>query len=156
MEITCHTILVKTNAMAEIETSRSEKTKRFIKKSTRVDLTPMVDLGFLLLTFFVFTTTMSTQIVMKLNMPVDRDSINDPVCQSCVLTVLLDNNNSIRYYEGALENNPVIKETGYAPEEIRAVLMNKMYKVESIRGKKRPLFLLLNHQPPAALKTLLI
>lgn len=116
----------------------------------------MVDLGFLLITFFVFTTTISAQTVMKLNIPVDKDSINDPVCQSCVLTVLLDKNNNIKYYEGALEDNPVVEETGYAPEEIRAVLMNKMYKVESIRGKKKPLFLLLNHQPPAALKTLLI
>jgi len=148
MKIIYHTILIKTNVMAEIEISRSKKKKVFIKKSTRVDLTPMVDLGFLLLTFFVFTTTMSTQTVMKVNMPVDRDSINDPVCQSCVLTVLLDKNNSIKYYEGALENNAVIKETGYAPQEIRTVLMNKMYKVASIRGKKEAFILII--KPSAA------
>ena len=134
--------------MAEIEIKKSDNKKRFSKKSTRVDLTPMVDLGFLLITFFVFTTTMSTQTVMKVNMPVDRDSINDPVCESCVLTVLLDKNNSIKYYEGALENNPVIKETGYAPEEIRTVLINKMYKVEAIRGKKEAFILII--KPSAA------
>ena len=122
--------------MAEIETNRSNsKKKKFNKKSTRVDLTPMVDLGFLLITFFVFTTTLSTQTVMKVNMPYDKVPPDDHVCQSCVLTVLLDKNNIIMYYEGAVENNPVVKTTGYSPEEIRTVLMNKKNKVKSEPGK---------------------
>lgn len=122
--------------MAAIETKRSNnKKKKSNKKSTRVDLTPMVDLGFLLITFFVFTTTMSTPMAMNLVMPDDKnDIIKDPVCQSCVLTVLLDKGNRIKYYEGAVENNPTVKETGYAPEEIRAVLMQKKAGVEKVRG----------------------
>lgn len=122
--------------MAEIETKRSaEKKKRFNKKSTRVDLTPMVDLGFLLLTFFVFTTTLSTPMAMNLVMPYDKGPSNpDPVCESCVLTVMLDKDNRIQYYEGAAENNPPVKETGFAPGEIRAVLMQKKADVEKVRG----------------------
>ena len=122
--------------MAEIETKRSsEKKKRFNKKSTRVDLTPMVDLGFLLLTFFVFTTTISEAKAMNLVMPNDKvDTIRDPVCESCVLTVLLDKNNRIKYYEGAAEQNPVVKETGFAAEEIRTVLMQKKAAVANVRG----------------------
>ena len=71
--------------MAEIETKRSsEKKKRFNKKSTRVDLTPMVDLGFLLLTFFVFTATLTDAKAMDLMMPYDKvTDINDDVC--CML-----------------------------------------------------------------------
>ena len=121
--------------MAEIETKRSnEKKQRFNKKDTRVDLTPMVDLGFLLITFFVFTTAMSTPKAMDLVMPYDKDTTKDPICQSCVLTVLLDKSNQIKYYEGALESNPVVKQTGYAPEQIRAVLMKKKTEVIKARG----------------------
>lgn len=130
--------------MAEIQINKStQKKNKLNKRSTRVDLTPMVDLGFLLITFFVFTTTMSTQTAMKVNMPFDKVPPDDAVCESCVLTVLLDNNNSIKYYEGSIKNNPEIKETNYAPEGIRAVLMNKMYTVEKIRGKKEAFILII-------------
>jgi biopolymer transport protein ExbD len=121
--------------MAEIETKRPNgKKKRFNKKSTRVDLTPMVDLGFLLLTFFVFTTTLTTPKAMDLVMPYDKTPPDDKVCESCVLTVLLDKNNRIKYYEGAVENNPPVKETGFAPDQIRTVLMQKKADVQKVRG----------------------
>jgi hypothetical protein len=61
---------------------------------------------------------------------------------------LLDKNNSIKYYEGALENNPVVKQTGYSPEEIRTVLMNKKNKVKNVRGKEEAFILII--KPSAA------
>jgi len=136
--------------MAEIETKRSaEKKKRFNKKSTRVDLTPMVDLGFLLLTFFVFTTTLAEAKAMDLVMPYDKiPVITDPVCESCVLTVVLDKNNRIKYYEGAAENNPPVKETGFSPQEIRTVLMQKKASVEKVRGSGDQFILII--KPSAA------
>ncbi|MGQ0739368.1 MAG: ExbD/TolR family protein [Bacteroidota bacterium] len=107
--------------------------KKAKKLSTRVDMTPMVDLGFLLITFFVFTATMSSPTTLDLNMPKDVD---DPtkkteVKESAVLTVLLGKDNHIYYYEGPLEvtegkNN--FKSSTY--KEIRQVIINKKNEVK--------------------------
>lgn len=78
--------------------------KKAKKLSTRVDMTPMVDLGFLLITFFIYTTTMSTPNTTKLNMPKEEkdQSKQMEVQKSGLLTILLGKGNSVYYYEGEL------------------------------------------------------
>lgn len=95
--------------MAEIDTSGGGKKKKGpgVKKgkklSTRVDLTPMVDLGFLLVTFFVFTTTMSTQTAMSMNEPNDKDTTQaQKVKNSGAMTILLGKQDQVYYYYGQL------------------------------------------------------
>jgi biopolymer transport protein ExbD len=122
--------------MAAIETQTAKKhqsAKKIHKKSTRVDLTPMVDLGFLLITFFVFTTTMAQPKVMGIISPKDAKDAT-PVCESCVLTAILINDDTIVYYEGMPENNPVLKSTSFTEEGLRAVLMQKREAVKKATG----------------------
>src|SRR5262245_608033 len=78
--------------------------KKAKRLSTRVDMTPMVDLGFLLITFFIFTTTMSTPSTMDLFMPKDtnKDEEQNKAKESGALTIMLGKSNVIYYYEGQL------------------------------------------------------
>src|SRR5438128_9612542 len=95
--------------MAEMDTSsggghkKGPGVKKSKKLSTKVDLTPMVDLGFLLITFFIFTTTMSTPKATDLFMPKEsKDSTQ--VGLSSALTVIPIRDNKIFYYHGELSD----------------------------------------------------
>lgn len=79
--------------------------KKAKKLSTRVDMTPMVDLGFLLITFFVFTATMSSPKAMDLRMPKDVKDPNqqNEAKESGALTIMLGKGNQVYYYEGKLD-----------------------------------------------------
>jgi biopolymer transport protein ExbD len=93
--------------MAEMNTSgggshkKGPGVKKAKKLSTRVDLTPMVDLGFLLITFFIFTTTMSQPTAMRLFLPKDTDEKDqNKLKESAALTVMPAKDNQVYYYEG--------------------------------------------------------
>ncbi len=117
--------------MAEIlNNSKQKNSKRCRKKSTRVDLTPMVDLGFLLITFFVFTTTMSTTTAMGMVTPKGTET-NDDVCESCVITLIPTANNKLYYYEGK-ESDAAYKTTDYSASGLRNLLVNKKKQVLGI------------------------
>jgi biopolymer transport protein ExbD len=106
--------------------------KKAKKLSTRVDMTPMVDLGFLLITFFVFTATMSSPTTLDLNMPKDikKQDEQTEVKESSVLTIMLGKGDQVYYYEGKLVvdasgNN--FKQTTF--KGIRDIIVNKKKEV---------------------------
>jgi biopolymer transport protein ExbD len=122
--------------MAEIENNKSNKNnfgKRVNKKSTRVDLTPMVDLGFLLITFFVFTSAMSKPRVMNIVSPLDHGEPTQ-VCESCVLTAILTTDNTILYYEGMQGTAITTKQTDFTEIGLRQLLQKKKNAVLEARG----------------------
>ncbi|SDE79298.1 Biopolymer transport protein ExbD/TolR [Dyadobacter soli] len=71
------------------------------KVSTRVDMTPMVDLGFLLITFFMLATTMSKPTSMSVFFPKKTDLVEtEPIRASGVLTIFLGNHDEVYYLDG--------------------------------------------------------
>ena len=103
--------------------------KRAKKMSTRMDMTPMVDLAFLLLTFFMLTTTFSKPTVMQLNMPVKpKDQTEQTELKaSDAFTVLLGENNKVYYYDGLLDyqTKPELQTSDYSANGIRKVLLDR-------------------------------
>ena len=115
------------------ENVRRRSTNASAKKTVRVDLTPMVDLGFLLITFFILTTALSDPTIARLIMPKDTD-VTTPVKKDAVLTLLLIHNDSIAYYEGDTPKQAFIKHCTF--NDLRAVIQEKQQKVASVLGDR--------------------
>ncbi|HRH33692.1 MAG TPA: biopolymer transporter ExbD [Catalimonadaceae bacterium] len=106
--------------MAEIDTGGGKKV------STKVDMTPMVDLAFLLVTFFMLTTTFSKPQTMEVNMP-EKNQKDEKmkVAETRTTTLILSENNKIYYYSGSSEN-PEINVTNFSETGIRKLLLEKV------------------------------
>ena len=117
--------------MADIITSSGNQKPGIIRHSTRVDMTPMVDLGFLLITFFIFTAVVAKPTAMKLIMPADGIEMNVP--KSKTITVLSGNNNSIVCYEGLANEKPATYyfNTGGIETELRAFIFEKQKQMKN-------------------------
>ncbi len=114
-------ILFKTKAMHTIETDH---------RNIRIDFAPMVDLGFLLITFFVFTTSLMEQKAFQLHVPDDDFSttVQSPV--SATITLTLKENGAVDYFEGSNEHI-LAKGTAYlyGNPSLRDHLINKRQRI---------------------------
>lgn len=136
--------------MANIDAGANDKSgkrNKPKKQLLRVDFTPMVDMNMLLITFFMFCTTLSTPQVMDIVMPANAEvpPVDQPVTPaSKTFTVLLGENNKVYYYIG--EPNYIdytsLKETDV--QGFRAALLernsdsfNKMRELRQQRQKKQ-------------------
>jgi biopolymer transport protein ExbD len=119
--------------MAELNTTQKMGSNRTKKLSTRVDLTAMVDLAFLLITFFMLTTTLSKPVAMSLSMPVGK--VESKVKASNTLTLCLGANNRVVWYTGTNEEPTDLSVTGFNKNEIRLVLMNRLKEILDQTGE---------------------
>ena len=119
--------------MIQPEPISNRKKKTYSKAALKIDMTPLVDLGFLLITFFIFTTTMAEPYKTDLYMP--ADGIGTVVGKSNALTVLLAGNDSIFYYHGQLDdaiNTKRVQVTNYnVTSGIGAVIRQKQKQLGS-------------------------
>jgi len=127
--------------MAELQQKESGgkkgKKKGRKKMSTRIDLTPMVDLGFLLVTFFMLTTTFSKPQTMEINLPVKpkeevTEEEQNAVKASKALTLIIDGENKIYWYQGipGADNVPAL--TNFSADGIRKILVEKNSTIQDM------------------------
>ena len=105
------------------------------RMSTRVDLTAMVDLAFLLITFFILTTTLSKPRSMGLAMPVDGS--DGGVGASTTMTICLGNNNKVVWYRGMVDK-PLSPPTivNYSKTGLRQTIMETARLIHNTTGKR--------------------
>ncbi|MHC2992985.1 biopolymer transporter ExbD [Pontibacter sp. HJ8] len=104
--------------------------KRAKRQSTKIDMTPLVDLAALLITFFMLTTTFNKPQTMEINMPKKVDNPEEQIAlkASNALTIILGGDNKLYYYFGLAEDNPEVVESSYAPTGIRKILVSPQVK----------------------------
>ncbi|TWR25759.1 biopolymer transporter ExbD [Mucilaginibacter pallidiroseus] len=122
--------------MAELNQTpeKAGSKSRSKKAALRVDLTAMVDLAFLLITFFILTTTLSKPHAMDVAMPVGDEQGGVP--ESRTLTVCLGKDNKVMYYLG-LANKPLVaaKLTNFKRDGLRKAIVDIREQVKKATGK---------------------
>lgn len=126
--------------MAQVDTGDSggggkHEKKRAKKSSTHIDMTPMVDLAFLLLTFFVLTSTFSKPKTMEINYPAKPKTEEERIKVKNALTFILTEKDAIYYYYGEFfaegmanpEGKPLttLTKTDYSAEGLRKILLDR-------------------------------
>lgn len=147
--------------MAEMnvpESGGKKGKKRSKKMSTRIDLTPMVDLGFLLITFFMLTTTFNKPQAMEVNMPLKPKADDPPppeIKESKVLNLILSKDNKIYYYKKS-QTDPkiVVDSTDYSKDGIRKVILTRQAEIIRDWQNKDELIILIKPRKSSKYKNL--
>lgn len=132
--------------MAELNTGSGDgggKKVRSKKQNAGVDLTAMVDLAFLLITFFMLTTSLAKPQSMMLTMPDKSDQPVPPVetKESKTMTILLGKERQLKYYMGRFDspyNGEGPNDSTYGKDGIRQILLQKIanLKAKGLVGKE--------------------
>lgn len=124
---------------APAATGRKAGIRRMKKHNLRVDMTPMVDLGFLLIAFFIITTELSKPVTLKLAMPKDGPPIK--LKNSNALTVLLTTDDKVYYYHGdftdAFKNNQVLQSNYSVKDGIGKIIRDKQDWLDKTNVKEK-------------------
>lgn len=122
------------------------------RSTPRIDLTPMVDLGFLLITFFMLTTTMSRPKAMDVQMPYTPAKQNTAFYESSAITLMPASDHRIFYYEGRYVPDLQLKEVN-SVEALRQLLTQKQKALQQrAKPEERELQVLIKAHNTATVK----
>jgi biopolymer transport protein ExbD len=134
--------------MAELNTGdgggkKGSKKVRSKKSNAKVDLTAMVDLAFLLITFFMLTTSLSKPQSMDLGLPdkekPEEKKLDIKVDQRRTMTIIMGKNNKIKWYHGLLEApeaNGGVTDAVYGKNGIRKEILKRVVSIPQVTGSK--------------------
>jgi biopolymer transport protein ExbD len=124
---------------------RKSRNSKMQKHQLRIDMTPMVDLGFLLISFFIFTTEISRPHVTDLFMPANGDS--SAVAESKTITILMGEGNRLYYYNGkettAFVNHGIIPTNYSVYQGIGEILRARQNNLDLMKLGRRELIVLI-------------
>ena len=148
--------------MAELNTGdgggKGGKKVRSKKSNSKVDLTAMVDLAFLLITFFMLTTSLSKPQSMDLGMP-DKDIKNKPqdIADNRTMTILIGDGNKIKWYKGQF-SKPLEgpEEATYGKAGIRkAIILESKQVVQETGDPKKGIIVIIKATKKSNYKNLI-
>ena len=113
--------------VVESKSSAKGKKKKKHRAGVHIDMTPMVDVAMLLLTFFMLTTVFNKPQTMELNLPPDNN-VAVEVAASTLLTVRVAPNMQIYWCMG---NEPTaLKKVEF--KELRPLLIEKLRNIPKL------------------------
>lgn len=117
--------------MASLTASPAKGKLRQKRSTLHIDMTPMVDLAFLLLTFFIMTTTLMKQSALEIRQPAaNAEDKHKPVHAEDVLNLILGKNNEVHWYMGLPGSK--VNTTDYSSSGIRKLLIQKKATVKNL------------------------
>jgi biopolymer transport protein ExbD len=125
-----------TEIQQKLPQTRRAGVRRMIKHNMKIDMTPMVDLGFLLISFFVITTELSRPKAMNLIMPTDGKPT--PTGDSKAITFLTGADNKLFYYYGEEKDagikNPIIQTSWDEDNGAGKIIREKQLQLDNVKG----------------------
>ncbi len=128
-----------------INNSRKAGVQHMKKHNPKIDMTPMVDLGFLLISFFVITTELSRPKAMNLYIPADGPPT--PTAKSKTITFLAGANNKLFYYCGEEKDagilDPVFKTSWDEKNGIGRIISEKQLLLDNVKGGRNEMLVII-------------
>lgn len=116
--------------MADVQINQSKGKGKRSRRSLLIDLTPMVDLGFILITFFIYTTSIAEPRMMDINMPYKPATEGTAYIDTATITIMPTKNHLYATYTGAYKEG--IHFNTYTNTELRGVITNKQSALKNL------------------------
>ena len=130
------------------------------KGAPSVDMTPMVDLGFLLITFFMLATTMSKPKTMEIIKPAKNEDMKDapPLKKSRSMNILLGERDKVYFYvasdEDLAKGQLKVDSSDFSSKGVRGAIRNRQSEVAQQYGSKDTLVVLIKAMPKSKYKNM--